>query len=603
MSAANRSERLIAIGLLAAAFLALWGSEGQVGFTRDESVYFAAGESYARWVQLLFREPARALSDQAIVGAFDFNHEHPALMKLFFGLSHFIFHQGLGLRPAAAFRLPAFAVAAWIAPLLFLMGSALFGRKAGVFAAVSFFLVPRQFFHSHLACFDVPVATLWLLTVYTFFRAQSERRHWLYCGVAFGLALSVKHNALFLPLVLAPFALARAYRQSAESPPGRAWLRALLALCASVGALYLVLFAALGPERFQQGFALLSPQAGLFALLVGGGAVLSWRLRAAHPGTFRAVAPILAMAALGPLVFYALWPYLWHHPVERTAWWLSFHAQHNHYTWFYLGQLLRQPPFPLEYVLVKTALTVPLSLSLPMVLGLGAAAGRGVLQLLGRKRAEVSWAELLVLVNALVSIAIISHPQVPHFGGVKHWFPSMPFLSLLAGSSVSRAATGLWGRVSRWRPLPEWAVAGPLMALLALPALIGLVRVHPYGTSYYSELAGGLPGAASLGMQRQFWSNNVTGVLEWLNRNAPVGARVYLHEVNGFSFRDYQRNGMLRADLAPAGGPQDAELAVYQYHQEFKEHELNIWQAFGTAKPVAGLYLDETPQLVVYRRR
>ncbi|MHB8879322.1 MAG: ArnT family glycosyltransferase, partial [Myxococcaceae bacterium] len=143
---------------------------------------------------------------------------------------------------------------------------------------------------------------------------------------------------------------------------------------------------------------------------------------------------------------------------------------------------------------------------------------------------------------------------------------------------------------------------GPLFALLLFPALVATWRVHPYGTSYYSEAAGGLPGAANLGMQRQFWSNNVTGVLDWLNEHAPQGARLYLHEVNGYSFRDYQRNGMLRPDLVPAGGPFDANLAVYQYHQEFKEHEVNIWQAFGTQRPVAGLYLDETPQIVVYQR-
>ena len=103
-------------------------------------------------------------------------------------------------------------------------------------------------------------------------------------------------------------------------------------------------------------------------------------------------------------------------------------------------------------------------------------------------------------------------------------------------------------------------------------------------------------------MQRQFWSNNVTGVLPWINAHAPRGARLYLHEVNGYSFRDYQRNGMLRADLRPAGGPADADLAAMQYHQEFREHEVEVWQAFGTRVPVTGLYLDETPQVVVYRR-
>ena len=77
---------------------------------------------------------------------------------------------------------------------------------------------------------------------------------------------------------------------------------------------------------------------------------------------------------------------------------------------------------------------------------------------------------------------------------------------------------------------------------------------------------------------------------------------MWLQEVNGLSFRDYQRNGMLRADVLPAGGPEDADIAAVQYHQEFREQEVLVWQAFGTEVPATGLYLDETPQVVVYRR-
>jgi hypothetical protein len=210
--------------------------------------------------------------------------------------------------------------------------------------------------------------------------------------------------------------------------------------------------------------------------------------------------------------------------------------------------------------------------------------------------------EGLVLINALASIAIISHPEVPHFGGVKHWFPSMPFLALLAGCSVVRAARPLEALAGTATAIRRTAPIAGLFALMLTPALLETARNHPYGTSYYSELAGGLPGAATLGMQRQFWSNNVTGVLPYLNERAPRGARVWLHEVTGLAFRQYQRNGLLRGDLVLASGPQDAQLAAYQYHQELREHEFNIWQAFGTQKPVFGLYLDETPQVVVYQR-
>jgi 4-amino-4-deoxy-L-arabinose transferase-like glycosyltransferase len=605
--AATRDERWLAGALWVLAFVALWATESAVGFTRDESVYFHAGEAYARWFQQLLRSPSQALTDAAIVRAFDYNHEHPVLMKVLFGLSHLLFHDTLGwMRSATAFRLPAFALGALVPALTFLLGSAVYGRTAGLFAALSFLLVPRHFFNAQLACFDMPIAALWLLVVYAFWRALEDRRWGVLCGVFFGLALATKHNALFLPFVLGPFALWRAWTASEGHPAARAGSWRVVGLFAAVAVLYGLLVVSLGPEGFQRKFFLLSPHTLLFAGLAVGAFWLPHELNKVSPPTALALLPLATMAVLGPFIFYLHWPYLWHQPVERTAWYLDFHATHDHYAWFYLGRLLRAPPFPLEYVVVKTALTVPTSLFIPMVTGLLALAGRALLGLFARTRSLVrapSMAEALVGVNAVASILIISHPRVPHFGGVKHWLPSMPFLGILAGVAVARGCQALVERLRAWRPgLSLAAVAAPVFALLLLPALVGLVRVFPYGTSFYSELAGGLPGAASLGMQRQFWSSNVTAVLPWINEHAPPNGRVFLHEVHGLSFRDYQRNGMLREDLRPAG-PHDADIAAYQYHQEFREHEFNVWQSLGTRTPATGLYLDETPQVVVYQRR
>jgi 4-amino-4-deoxy-L-arabinose transferase-like glycosyltransferase len=607
--APTRDEKRLAWALWVLAFVALLLTESAVGFTRDESVYFAAAEGYASWFRLLFHSPTQAFTDAAIVRAWDYNHEHPALMKTLFGLSHLLFHDGLGwMRSATAFRLPAFAIAALIPALSFLFGSALYGRTAGLFAALAFMLVPRQYFNSELACFDVPVAAMWLLVVYCFWRALEDVRWGVWCGVAFGLAIATKHNALFLPFVLTPFALWRAWMASVGRPEARTWLLRFVGLFAAVAVLYGWLLVSLGGgEDFQKKFLLLSPHTLLFVGLAAGGAwVLNGSKKVDGPVT-RALVPVLAMAVLGPVIFYLHWPYLWHEPVERTAWYLAFHAKHNHYAWFYLGTLLREPPFPLTYVVVKTALTVPTSLFVPMVTGLGALAARAVLGLFARTRAwvarPVTLTEGLVGVNAVTSILIISHPQVPHFGGVKHWFPSMVFLGILAGAAVARGCVALWDVLKAKRPgLPFAVVAAPAFVVLLVPALVYSVRVFPYGTAAYSELAGGLPGAATLGMQRQFWSSHVTGVLPWINEHAKPGARLFLHEVHNGSFRDYQRNGMLRNDLRPVGSPFDADIVAYQYHQEFREQEFQTWQAFGTRTPVTGLYLDETPQVIVYVR-
>lgn len=604
----ERADTIVSWLLFVGAFVALYLTERAVGFVRDESFYFYAGANHGHWFELLFTHPSAAFDDAQIVRWFDYNHEHPALMKDLYGIFHWVLHDKLGwLGSSEAFRVPAFLIASLIAPLLYRMGSALYGRAAGLFAAISFFLIPRQFFNAHLSAFDVPVAAMWLLVVYAFWRAQHRRWWFIGCGLAFGLGLATKHNTFFLPIALAPFALYLAWKHSAGKPEARRLAWQFVGLYLGVAGLYALLVLFMGPQGFLDRFLLLSPQTLLYVVAVAGGAWILRQLWRVDEATFRPLASAAAMLTLGPVVLYLCWPYLWHHPVDRVAWWLNFHLAHNNYAWFYLGTLLREPPFPLAYVVVVTALTVPVSLFVPMVLGFFTVLIRLGALFVSRAKGWVggaTWQDALVLVNAIVSIALISHPNVPHFGGVKHWFPSMPFLGLLGGMALAASAAWLTKRV---RAVPErargWAVSGALMALVFVPAAIAEARVHPYGTSFYSELAGGVPGGATLGMQRQFWSNNVTGVLPWINEHAPRNARVWLHEVTPLAFRYYQENGYLRPDLRMANGPDDSEIAAYQYHQEFREQEFAIWQAYGTTKPEMGLYLDETPQVMVYRRR
>lgn len=597
LSPEQQRDRRLAWGLFIAGFLSLLMTEKAVGFGRDESVYFHAAEQHAQWFKLLLSAPSEAVKDDAITRSFDFNHEHPALMKNLFGISFVIFHEKLGLlRPAGAFRLPAFLFAAWMLPLIFYLSRRLWGPFASAAAAISFFLVPRQFFNSHLSCFDVPIATMWVLTIYCFVEALEKPRWWIYTGLAFGLALAAKHNAYFIVVTLVPYILVRGWLLTKSSSEARALFFGVNAVFVFAAVLYGFMTVVVGPERMLATFSFQSPQLAIFVTACGVGSWLLWKLRAVHLEAFRTLAPLVAMAVLGPLVFYAHWPYLWHHPVDRTAWYLNFHLTHNHYAWFYLGDLLRGPPFPLSYVVVKTALTVPTSIFTAMVLGFVWTCWRAV-------RKEMTGFEFVMVANAVMSIALISMPNVPHFGGVKHWFPSMPFLAILAAGSLERGSRGLSELLlPRVKAATQPRVLVALGVLLGTPAFIATARVFEFGTSAYSELAGGLPGAASLGMQRQFWANNLSGVVPWINANARPGERIYFHENHGGQIRDLQRNGMLRTDVY-AVGLEQADMVVYQYHQEFRDAEFQTWQRLGTFRPVYGLYLDETPQIVIYRRR
>jgi hypothetical protein len=295
---------------------------------------------------------------------------------------------------------------------------------------------------------------------------------------------------------------------------------------------------------------------------------------------------------LSPVILFAAWPLLWHDPVKHLGDWIAFHAHHVHYAWYYFGRELRAPPFPAIYPLAVLAVALPL----PQVV-LGAAA---VLRLLWdfvrRRLAPLRLLELGLAGGAVLPFLLRT---TPIFGGIKHWLAFVALLMPEAAALLEETARIAAGAVP-WLARPRALAASALAALL--PGLWQIAHLHPYGTSAYGELAGGVPGAASLGMQRQYWSNNVTGVLPWLNAHAARGARVFFHEVNVESYRAYQQAGALRADIRYASGPSDADYAALQWHREFRDREPETWNAFGTRIPATGLYLDEVPQVVVYAR-
>jgi len=532
-------HRRVALAWAAGVLVVAAATAPAVGISRDESVYFEAAQGYARFWGEFVRAPSHALALADLFYAA--NREHPPLAKSAFGLTHAVLSNALGLTGhAQGLRFGAFLFAALLAALLSAWGHALAGRWGGALAPAFFFLVPRHFYHSHPAVLDLPETALWFATVYAFWRStggsgdRPRSPGWAVAtGLLFGAAIATKHNGWFLlPALFA------------------SWL--------------------LG---------------SLPAALRGGARAVSTRFPAA----------LAAMAVLGPLVLYACWPWLWRDTWARFAGYVSFHLHHENYPWMYFGRLLRDPPFPVAYPFVVTALTVPAAILAAMAGGLAQCASRIVRSLRGGGREMSLPTEVLIFANAVLPIALIAWPTVPHFGGVKHWMPAMPFLALLAARAIVSAGKLLAPRRS-----------GPLTAALAALALApGALQVahdHPFGTAAWNELAGGAPGAASLGMQRQFWGDNMVAILPALNEHAASGARVWFQEATWLAVQEYQRDGRLRPDLAWAYGPEDADISVWHYHREFLDKEFRTWTTFGSARPVAGAYLDEVALVQLYAR-
>jgi 4-amino-4-deoxy-L-arabinose transferase-like glycosyltransferase len=552
---------------------------GDLGYARDEGFYFQAAQSYARWFDQLWHAPKAALDPRAIDAAWSMNHEHPGLVKSLFALSSLVLQGKLHLfaMEGTSYRFPAMALAGAGVGLVYLWGARAEGRVAGLGAAVLLAAMPRVFFHAHLACFDVPITTFFTLTAYAYWRTLSSRGVlWpLLTGVAFGLALDTKHNAWFLPFLLAAHAAVLAVRGRllGGAPDDRA------------------------------------------------------------PGR-RALAALASMAFVGPAVFYALWPWIWHDTLARLRGWASFHLNHEYYNMEFLGRNYWTAPMPRLYAPVMTVATVPTVTLLLFAAGLCAAlrvelagpvatlstrlglrrAGEALARLGGRGLSALPDREatgLLWLLGVLVSYAAWLSPSTPIFGGTKHWLTAYPFVALFAGIALSRAvlAARLEALRARHRIGPSLARAarGPAPAVLVASAVFAApiaetLHAHPWGLSAYVPLVGGAPGGATLGLNRGFWGYATGAVAPYLNAAVPRGGTVYIHDTAGASWDMLLKDGRLRRDIRGVWSIDGADFGLYHHERHMQGQEQQAWVSFGTVRPDHAGGLDGVPVILVYRR-
>lgn len=541
-------DRGVALALAAAYVALLLASTGDLGYARDEGFYFQAARAYRGWLDLLFHEPSVALTRANVDRFWAVNHEHPALMKLTFALCHQLFYEQLALipTPGSAYRLGGMLVSSLGVAVTFLWGSRAMGRWGGLLAALSLALMPRVFFHSHLAAFDMPVAALWLTTAYAYQRSLEKRSYVsaLLAALCFGLLLNTKHNAWLLPIAIClHFALAQ----------GHSSLR---------------------------------------------------RLRAGEWPLPRALGILLL---LGPLLFYAGWPWIWFDTLERLTEYVAFHTGHEYYNMEFLGRTYWKPPMPLAYAWLMTLATVPLATLLLFTLGVfdSAQAAWRSLRTVGATEAMLPGArtstDLLWLLAVLINYLPWLSANTPIFGGTKHWLTAYPFLCLLAARGFFRVAAELAPLV-RGRPVAERWVKPLAFASFLLGPLLMTAHSHPWGLSFYTPLVGGAPGAATLGFNRTFWGYTTQAVSPYLNRRAPPDAHVYVHDTALQSWDMFVRDGRLRSDLHGTLAIHASQLALYHHEPHMGRVEYQIWVDYGTTTPALIATYDGVPITWVYER-
>ncbi len=178
------------------------------GVTWDEPPYFYASDLHFRWIiefgnDLVKGELRQSLRDQNIMAAWHwnpYNVPHPPFSRIISGLTKHIFSPWLD--KFSAYRLgPALFFAALVL-VMYLWMTELFGRATGLFSAFALVVMPNIFGFAHIAVTDLPLASMWFLTAYCFWKGLTNWRWSVALGVVWGLALATKFPALLIPVPL-----------------------------------------------------------------------------------------------------------------------------------------------------------------------------------------------------------------------------------------------------------------------------------------------------------------------------------------------------------------------------------------------------------------
>ncbi|MEM7433760.1 MAG: glycosyltransferase family 39 protein [Myxococcota bacterium] len=529
----TRSEWWVGASLFIGYVMILVWTSSDLAMSRDESFYAQAAEYYGRWLAKLFSDPSFALTQASIDDAWRYNWEHPAWMKLMFAWS-WLAHETLGLFSSASLAIRfPGMVTAGLLLWLIFAWGTVVLGARGALFASLAFATMPRVFY-HAHLAAFDVAIAFLVTLTAYTYWRSlTDRRWA-------------------PLVGLAFGLALATKHNS-------WML---------------------PAIFAIHYAWVRAQDARHA-------------RSLRPSMWW----LPAMLGLGPIVFFATWPWVWFDSWNRIGAYVRFHLQHVHYTYEYFGVSYFEPPLPVSVPFVMTLFTVPITVVALAIIGL--ASRRRELAPNWRPgpdgsqdtRVEVLW--LGCLLAPLVAIAL---PSTPIFGGTKHWITAYPFLALWSGRGLI-SLIGNTGNLANALPGLRRVV---FFCLCLAPGVTQAAHSHPFGLSHYGPVAGGTPGAADLGMNRQFWGFTTGSLASWLTERLPQGGSVWTGDTTWGAWKMMQADGLLPDNIVPARSMAQADLILVHHEAHFREVDYQAWVSSGSPQPVHVLTYDGVPIISVY---
>jgi hypothetical protein len=222
-------------------------------------------------------------------------------------------------------------------------------------------------------------------------------------------------------------------------------------------------------------------------------------------------AGLVIYGAIASLVTYATWPYLWEAPLGNFIKVIQ-HMSYNPKAppVLFNGVITSAESLPLLYLPVMLLITLTLPVWPLFIAGLVIAVRRII-------HRQIEWRALsAILLWFLIPFGYVLLRRPPMYDGYRHFIFLLPPVFIVSSFTFQAA----------FERLRKMRVVLPILAVLALPGIMGLIALHPYPYTYYNALVGGTGGAFRR-FDTDYWLTCYKETMSHVNEAAPSGTTLF----------------------------------------------------------------------------
>ncbi len=394
-------------------------------------------------------------------------NEFPPVADTLSAATMYLFSYTLGwLNPIDGFHLFTVLFASLFLGILYAFAAPRLGKFAAWMAVLFLAAFPRFWADMHFNVKDVPETIFFGLVIFSFLAWYEKPAIWraLLTGLLWGLALGVKANAIFLPLILAGGVIPWTFRKAV-------WLKAF----------------------GQRGMRI--PTVLGHGLLAG-------------------------IAALA--VYFTSWPYLYAHPLNnlKTYW-------HYIFTQGGRTGGPGWSIDPLRQVLTTMPEVMLLALATGLILAAIRVFRTESENRVDTPNPPDPTILRVLLLWLVFPILRVSLPGAVNFDGIRHFLEFVPAAALLAGYGAAQAVRLLQRIAPRFPTIAARALPMILLVANMVQINLSFYPfLHLYYNALTGGLSGARQGW--LGMEAgDYWASSYRQGMEWLSQNAPAGSVVH----------------------------------------------------------------------------